>query len=141
MGHGHHDGFRRDGLSVATPESMGVQFLKQAVGASMRLHKYRNEHRQEFFRRHYPHMNSVRQWLHALLENKRKGRREEGYDEDEEITGEANEEEPDGAGWTTDEDEEDWAKRFLEEHAGGPPGDASDDEDAWPGNDDIDYNL
>ena len=57
------------------------------------------------------------------------------------MTGEANEEEPDGAGWTTDEDEEDWAKRFLEGHEEEAPGDASDDEDEWPNNDDIDYNL
>jgi hypothetical protein len=131
------DGFQKDGLSVAMPESMGVQFLKQAVEASMRLHKYRNEHRQEFFRRHYPHMSSIRQWLHALLEGKRKGGGEEGYNEDEDMTGEANEEEPDGAGWTTDEDEEDWAKRFLEGHEEEAPGDASDDEDEWPDNDDI----
>ena len=135
------DGFQKDGLGVATPEAMGVQSLIQAVDASMRLHSYRNKHRQEFFRRHYPHMCSIRQWLHALLESKRKGKGEEEYDEDEGMEGEAQEEEPDGAGWTTDEDEEDWAKRFLEEHTGGPPGDASDDEDAWPNNDDIDCNL
>ena len=133
------DGFKKDGLSVATPESMGVQFLKQALEASMRLHKYRNEHRQEFFRRDYPHMNSIRQWLHALLEGKHKGRGEEGYDENGEMTGEANEEEPDGAGWTTDEDEEDWAKRFLEGHEEETPGDVSDEEDEWPDNDDVDY--
>ena len=66
-------------------------------------------------------MCSIRQWLHALLESKRKGKGEEEYDEDEGMEGEAQEEEPDGAGWTTDEDEEDWAKRFLEEHTGGPP--------------------
>ena len=75
--------------------------------------------------------------MHALLESKRKGRGEEGYNEDEDMTGEANEEEPDGAGWTTDEDEEDWAKRFLEGHEEEAPGDASDDEDEWPDNDDI----
>ena len=135
------DGFRKDGLSVATPESMGVQFLMQAGDASRRLHKYRNEHRQEFFRRKYPHMCSIRQWLHALLESKRKGKGEEGYDKDEEVEGETLEEEPDGAGWTTDEDEEDWAKRFPEEHEEEPPGDASDDEDTWLNNNDIDCNL
>ena len=135
------DGFQKDGLGVATPEAMGVQSLIQAVDASMRLHSYRNKHRQEFFRRHYPHMCSIRQWLHALLESKRKGRGEEKYDEDEEMEGGAPQGEPDGAGWTTVEDEEDWAKRFLEEHTGGPPSDASDDEDAWPDNDDIDCNL
>ena len=57
------------------------------------------------------------------------------------MEGDTQEEEPDGAGWTTDEDEEDWAKRFLGEHEEEPPGDASDDEDAWLNNDDIDCNL
>ena len=85
-------------------------------------------------------MNSIRQWLHALLESKHKGKGEEGYDEDDDMTAEANEE-PDGAGCTTDEDEEDWAKRFLEGHEGEAPGDVSDEEDQWPGNDDFDYDL
>ena len=82
-------------------------------------------------------MSSIRQWLHALLEGKRKGKGGEGYDEDEDMTGDAPEEEPDGAGWITDEDEEDWAKRLLGGHEGEVSGDASDDEAEWIDHDDI----
>ena len=82
-------------------------------------------------------MSSIRQWLHALLDGKRKGKEGEGYDEDEDMTGDAPEEEPDGAGWTTDEDEEDWARRLLEGHEGEASGDASDDEAEWLDHDDI----
>ena len=131
------DGFRKDGLSVATPESMGVQFLKQAVEASVRLHTYRYEHRQEYFRRQYPHMSSIRQWLHALLEGKRKGKGGDGYDEDEDAAEDAPGEEPDGEGWITDEDEEDWAKRLLGGGREGDPGDAPDDEAEWIDHDDF----
>ena len=66
-------------------------------------------------------MTTIRQWLHALLESKRRGKGEDENDDDEGHDGEAQREEPEGAGWTTDEDEEDWAKRFLEEDAGGSP--------------------
>ena len=65
---------RKGGLSVATADSMGVQFLIQAVSASMRLHSCRYEHRQEFFLPQYPHMSTIRQWLHALLDIKRNGK-------------------------------------------------------------------
>ena len=135
------EGFQIDGLSVATADSMGVQFLIQAVDASMRLHSYRYRRRQEFFRRQYPHMSTIGQWLHALLESKRKGKGEEENDEEEGLEGEAQREEPEGAGWTTDEDEEDWAKRFLEEDAGGSPDDSSDDEEVWLQHDDINCTL
>ena len=83
---------------------------------------------------------TIRQWLHALLESKRKGKGEEENDDEEGLEGEAQWEEPEGAGWTTDEDEEDWAKRFLEEDAGGSPNDSSDDEDEWLQHNDINYN-
>ena len=107
----------------------------------MRLHSYRYKYRQQFFRRQYPHMSTIRQWLHALLESKRKGKGEEENDDEEGLEGQAQREVPEGAGWTTDEDEEDWAKRFLEEDAGGSPNDSSDDEDEWLQHDDINYNL
>ena len=53
------------------------------------------------------------------------------------MAGDTHEEEPDGDGWTTDEGEEDWAKRFVEEQEEESPGDAADDEGEWPDNDDI----
>ena len=34
------DGFHQDNLSVATQDSIGVQFLKQVIDASMKLHQY-----------------------------------------------------------------------------------------------------
>ena len=131
------DGFRKDGLSVATPESMGVQFLKQAVEASVRLHTYRYEHRQEYFRRQYPHMSSIRQWLHTLLEGKRKGKGGGGDYDDEDAAEDAPGEEPDGEGWITDEDEEDWAKRLLGGGRAGDPEGVLDDETEWIDNDDF----
>ena len=130
------DGFQTDKLSVAAAESMGVQFLIQAVDASMRQHAYRYAHRQEFFRRQYPQMSSIRQWLHALLEGKRSGGREEEEDEEAEqevVTMEGK----DGTGWITDEDEEEWAERFLAEAADDLVGESCDEEDEWLRNDDI----
>ena len=130
------DGFQTDKLSVAAAESMGVQFLIQALDASMRQHAYRYAHRQEFFRRQYPQMSSIRQWLHALLEGKRSGGREEEEDEEAEqevVTMEGK----DGTGWITDEDEEEWAERFLAEAADDLVGESCDEEDEWLRNDDI----
>ena len=131
------DGFQTDKLSVAAAESMGVQFLIQAVDASMRLHNYRYTHRQVFFRRQYPHMATIRQWLHTLLEGKRKGGGEEEDDGEDERGVAASKEEPDRAGWFTDEDEADWAERFLAEVAEDPVDESSDDEDDWLQNDDF----
>ena len=42
--------FQTEGLSVATQDSVGVQFLQQVVDASMRLHQYRYEHREVAFK-------------------------------------------------------------------------------------------
>ena len=39
------DGCRQDGLSVATQDSIGVEFLKRVVDASLQLHKYWYTHR------------------------------------------------------------------------------------------------
>ena len=33
------DGFHKDGLSVATADSVGVQFIKRAVDASIKLNQ------------------------------------------------------------------------------------------------------
>ena len=46
-------------------------------------------------------------------------------------------EEPDGEGWITDEDEEDWAKRFLGRGGAGDPEGVLDDETEWINNDDF----
>ena len=70
-----------------------------------------------------------------------KGKGEEENDDEEGLEGEAQWEEPEGAGWTTDEDEEDWAKCFLKEDAGDSPNDPSDDEDEWLQHNDINCSL
>ena len=44
------EGFRKDSLSVATKDSMGMQFLKHTVDASVKLHQYRYTHREPYFR-------------------------------------------------------------------------------------------
>ena len=56
------DGFKEDKLSVASPETMGVQFLRRAVDASMQLYSYRYSHREEYFRRPYPQLATIWQW-------------------------------------------------------------------------------
>ena len=73
-------GFRKDGLSVASAESMGVQFIKRAVDASMRLHQYRYTYRENSFRKEYPQLSTIRQWMHELWESKRKGRKRDDED-------------------------------------------------------------
>ena len=79
---------------------------------------------------------TIRQWLHALLESKRKGKGEEENDEEGGLEGEAHREDPEGAGWTTFEDE-DWVECFLEEDARGSPNVSSHDEDKWLRHDDM----
>ena len=69
------DGFKEDKLSVASPETMGVQFLRRAVDASMQLHSYQYSHREEYFRRQYPQLATFRQWIYPLLEGRRRGDR------------------------------------------------------------------
>ena len=66
------DGFRKDGLSVDSAESMGVQFIKRDVDASIKLHHYWYTHREDYFRKKYPQLSSIRQWMHELWESKRK---------------------------------------------------------------------
>ena len=69
------DVFHEDKLSVASKDSMGVQFLRRAIEVSMQVHSYRYSHREEHFRQQYPQLATIRQWLHALLENRRRGDR------------------------------------------------------------------
>ena len=82
-------------------------------------------------------MSSIRQWLHALLEGKRKGKGGGGDCDEEDEVDNAAEEEQDGGGWITDEDEEDWAQRFLEGGATRDPEGMQDDETEWINNDDF----
>ena len=91
------DGFRQDGLSVATQDSIGVEFLKRVVDASMRLHKHRYTHREDSFRRKHPQLQTAKRWRHGLWECKNRGQKvgeEEGEREPEEEGSEA---EPDEA--------------------------------------------
>ena len=105
------DGFREDGLSVATADPMGVQFIKHAVDASIKLHQYRYTHREKYLQEEYPRLSSIRQWMHELWESKRRGRK--GADEDPETEhGEEDAAGSDGTDWTTDEDEEEWETRL-----------------------------
>ena len=52
------DGFGQENLSVATQDSIGVQFLQQVVNASVKLHKYRYEHREVIFKDRNPHLKN-----------------------------------------------------------------------------------
>ena len=82
-------------------------------------------------------MSSIQQWLHALLEGKRKGKGGGGDYDEEDVAEDAAGEEPDGEGWITDEDEEDWAKRLLGRGGAGDLEGVQDDETEWINNDDF----
>ena len=131
------DGFKDDKLSVALPESMGVQFLRRAVDASMQLHSYRYSHREEYFRRQYPQLATIRQWLHALLESRRRGARMDDEDPEAEQEDTASAGDSDAAGWTMDEEEDEWEARFRDDSPQDPGNDSSDEEVEWPLCDDI----
>ena len=106
------DGFKDDKLSVASKDSMGVQFLRQAVDASIRLHSYRYSHREVLFRKQYPQLATVWQWLHALLESRRRGDRLDDENPEAEQEDAASAADSDAAGWSTDEDEGVWDARL-----------------------------
>ena len=131
------EGLRKDGLSVSSSESMGVQFIRRAIDASMKLHQYRYTHREVFFRRKYPRLATIRQWLHTLLESKRKGGNEEENDLGAEQEETASAGDSDTAGWTTDEGEEEWDACFQEDAVQDPAEELSDEEVEWPQCDDI----
>ena len=81
------EGFRQDNLSVATQDSMGVQFLKQLLDASMKLHRYRYEHCENYFRVQHLGLRAIKQWLHDHWENKNRGNKGGGEEEVEEPEG------------------------------------------------------
>ena len=131
------EGFRKDSLSVATKDSMGMQFLKHTVDASVKLHQYRYTHRGPYFQEVYPQLSSTRQWMHDLWEGKSRGQK--GGDEDPETGhgGEGSEAGSDVADWTTDEDEAEWETRLqgttpLDQHS-----ESSDEDIDWRQCDDI----
>ena len=131
------EGFRKDSLSVATKDSMGMQFLKHTVDASVKLHQYRYTHRGPYSQEVYPQLSSTRQWMHDLWEGKSRGQK--GGDEDPETGhgGEGSEAGSDVADWTTDEDEAEWETRLqgttpLDQHS-----ESSDEDIDWRQCDDI----
>ena len=102
------DGFRQDNLSVATQDSTGVQFLKQVIDASMRLHQCEYQHRKAIFKERHPklHTKTIRSWLPDLWENKNKGKKgEEDQEEQQELEEVDDEADSDEADWSTDDDE------------------------------------
>ena len=70
------DGFRKDGLSVASADSMGVQSKTR-----VRLLQYRYPHRETSFRVICPQLLSIRQRMHELWENKHRGRTKDDKDQ------------------------------------------------------------
>lgn len=96
------DGFRQDKLSVARQDSIGVQFLKRVLDASMRLHKYRYTHREDYFRGRYPHLPTIKQWLHDLRECKNRGQKGEEEDREHKPEGADDEADSEEADSSTD---------------------------------------
>ena len=79
------DGFRQENLSVATQDSIGVQFLQQVIDTSIKLHQYRYEHREVIFKDRNPDLRTktIKSWLHGLWESKNKGTKEEEEEDDD----------------------------------------------------------
>ena len=132
--------FQTEGLSVATQDSVGVQFLQQVVDASMRLHQYRYEHREVIFKGQNPHLKhqTIKTWLHGLWEEKNRGTREEADEDDDPGVAETEDgtdsEEED---WSTDDDSQDWETRLMAGLESDHPGEQDEDEE-WDLQDDID---
>ena len=132
-------GFHQEGLSVATQDSVGVQFLQQVVDASTRIHQYRYEHREVIFKGQNPHLKhqTIKTWLHGLWEGKNRGTKEEAEEEDDQDLVEADEDaDSEEADWSTDDDSQDWETRLLDDLASGHPGEPEEDEE-WDLRDDI----
>ena len=118
---------------------MGVQFLKQVIDASMRLHQYCYQHCEAVFKERHPdlHTKTIKSWLHDLWENKSKGKKEEGDKEEEQDPEEVDDEaESDEADWSTDDDESDWEERLQDGPADQHPDEPNEDLD-WDLQDDI----
>ena len=134
--------FQTEGLSVATQDSVGVQFLQQVVDASMRLHQYRYEHREVAFREQNPHLqhHTLKSWLHGLWEEKNRGTKggEDKADDDDDMDGEGAEDCSDSEeeDWSTDDDSQDWEEWLKADPGEGHPSEQDEDED-WDLQDDI----
>ena len=131
--------FQTEGLSMATQDSVGVQFLQQVVDASMRLHQYRYEHREVIFNDQNPRLkhHTIKTWLHGLWEEKNRGTKEEA-DEDDDL-GEAGAEDgtdSEEEDWSTDYDSQDWETRLMAGLEEDHPSEQDEDED-WDLQDDI----
>ena len=130
------DGLVEDKLSFASKDSMGVQFLRQAVDASIELHLYRCRYREERFKESYPRLSSIRQWLKALLAAKDGRNWAERDDPEADQTQDAMDQGVEVGGWETDEDEEEWVARLGGAHSG-DDADSSDEDLGWLHWDDI----
>ena len=131
------DGFRKDGLSVASADSMGVQFIKRAVDASVKLDQYQYTHREDSFRETYPQLSSIRQWMHELWESKHRGHKGDDEDPETERGEEDSPADSDVADRTTDEDKGEWEARFRDGTLQDQGEGSSDEEVEWPLCDDI----
>ena len=115
---------------------MGVQFLRQAVDASIELHLYRCRYREERFKESYPRLSSIRQWLKALLAAKDGRNWAERDDPDAGHVEDALDQSIEVGGWETDEDEVDWEARLGGAHFD-DDADSSDGDLDWLHCDDI----
>ena len=103
----------------------------------MRLHKYRYTHREDYFRRRYPQLQTIKQWLHDLWECKNRGQKggeEEGEQEPEKEGSEA---ESDEADWSTDDDEAEWDDRLRDPAPADQQPESPDEDLEWGPHDDI----
>ena len=131
------DGFGDDKLSIATQDSMGVQFLRRAEDASIQLHLYRCRYREERFKESYPQLSSIRQWLRALLETKASGDWKGGGDPEADREHDAPVRESVADGWETDEEKEAWEARLRSGPQLGDDDDSSNGDLEWLHCDDI----
>ena len=118
---------------------MGVQFIKPLIHKSTnpQIHQYRYTHREDYFRKVYPQLSTIQQWMHELWESMRKGHKQD----DEETEAEQGEDDSagdsDAAGWTTDEGEEEREERFRDDPPQDPGDESSNEEVEVPLCDDI----
>ena len=103
----------------------------------MQLYSYRYSHREEYFRRPYPQLATIWQWLHALLESRRRGDRTGDEDPEAEQEDAASAGDSDAAGWTTDEEKDVWDARLRGDLPSDLGSDSSDEEIEWPHCDNI----
>ena len=57
------EGFRADKLSTASQDSLGVQFLSEAITASIRLHEHRAQEREQALRSEFRTTLTLKQYM------------------------------------------------------------------------------